>query len=97
MVLETAEKKIRSLQTIAREFAERDIYNIDKTRLFWKIMLSQGLSLQSLPGIKKEKAWITLAFCVNTSGSDRLPVWIIGKAKTPRALQNINILTWGIE
>lgn len=96
-VSETAEEEMKGLQTIAGEFAEGDIYNIDETGLFWKMMPSRGLSSQSLPGLKKEKARITLVLCVNASGSDRFPVWIIGKAKTPRALRNVNISTWGAE
>ena len=28
---------MRGLQTIAREFVEGDIYNMDKTGLFWNI------------------------------------------------------------
>jgi hypothetical protein len=65
---------MKVLQTIAGEFAEGDIYNMDETGLFWKVMPSRGLSSQSLPGIKKEKARITLVLCANASGSDRLPV-----------------------
>jgi len=88
---------MRALQTVAGEFAEEDIYNMDETGLFWKMMPARGLSSQSLPGLKKDKTRITLVFCVNATGSDRLPVWTIGKAKTPRAVRNIDVSTMGSE
>jgi hypothetical protein len=68
---------------------------MDETGLFWKMLPSRGLLSQSRPGLKKDKARISLCFCVNASGTDRFPVWIIGKAKTPRALRNISISTMG--
>lgn len=96
-VSESTEQEMKGLQTIAGEFQEEDIYNMDETGLYWKMMPSRGLSAQAQPGIKKEKARITLAFCVNATGSDRFPVWIIGKSKTPRALRNINFSTMGAQ
>ncbi|PQM43460.1 hypothetical protein VC83_09587 [Pseudogymnoascus destructans] len=92
---ELVEEEMKGLRTIASEFEEENIYNMDETRLYWKMMPSRGLASQSLPGLKKEKARITLTLCTNASESDRL--WIIGKAKTPRSLRNINISTMGAE
>lgn len=92
---DSAEDEMRALQTVAGEFQEEDIYNMDETGLFWKMIPSRGLLSQSYPGLKREKARISLCFCVNATGSDRLPVWIIGKAKTPRALRNVSISTMG--
>jgi hypothetical protein len=82
---------MRSLQTIAGEYPQEDIYNMDETGLFWKMLLSRGLLSQPQPGMKKDKARISLALCTNAIGTDRLPIWIIGKAKTPRALKNVSI------
>ena len=45
--------------------------------------------------MKKDKARISLALCTNATGTDRLPIWIIGKAKTPRALKNVSISSIG--
>lgn len=91
----STEEEMRALQTIAGEFAEDDIYNMDETGLYWKMLPSRGLLSQALPGVKKEKARVSLALCVNATGSDRLPVWIIGKFKTPRALKGISVTTMG--
>jgi len=58
--------------------------------------LSKGLlSQQSQRGLKKEKNRISVAICVNATGTDRFPLWFIGKAKTPRALRNIDVSAMG--
>jgi hypothetical protein len=62
---------------------------MDETGLFWKMTPSRGLATCAQLGLKKEKARISLVLCANATGNDRLDVWIISKAKTPRALKNI--------
>ena len=59
------------------------------------MMLSRGFLSQPRAGLKKDKSRISMAFCVNTTGTDRLPIWFIGKAKTPRALRGISVSTMG--
>lgn len=68
---------------------------MDETGLFWRQAPSSGLATQSRPGIRKDKARITLVICVNSTGSDRLPIWMIGHAKTPRSLRGLNIEALG--
>ena len=73
-VPDSAEEEMKALQEVAEGYAEEDIYNMDETGLFWKMMPSWELSSQSLPGLKKDKTRITLVFCVNATGLDRFPV-----------------------
>lgn len=68
---------------------------MDETGLFWRQTPSSGLATQLRPGMKKDKAWITLVVSVNSTGSDRLPIWIIGNAKTQRSLRGLNIEALG--
>lgn len=86
---------MKSLQTVAKEYEEENVYNMDETGLFWKIVPSRGLLSQSPPGVKKDKSRVSLAIYVNATGSDLLPIWIIGKYKTSRALQGIRVATMG--
>lgn len=92
---EIAEEEMKGLQTIAGEYQEEDIYNMDETGLFWKMMPSRGLLTRSLPGLKKDKARISIVFCTNSTGTDRLPLWFIGSAKKPRSLRYISVSTMG--
>jgi DDE superfamily endonuclease/Fission yeast centromere protein N-terminal domain/Tc5 transposase DNA-binding domain len=95
-VPEQAHIEMRSIRTLCGEYKEEDIYNMDTTGLFWRYSPSSGLSSQPQAGIKKDKARITLTLCTNFTGSDRLPVWIIGKAQQPHALRSVNLAALNI-
>lgn len=82
----TASEEMKVLRTLCGEYQEDDIYNMDETGLFWRQAPNAGLAIQSRPGIKKDKLRITLVLFVNSTGSDRLPIWIIGQTKRPRSL-----------
>ena len=82
---------------ICRPYSEDDIFNMDETGLYWKMTPSRGLSIISQPGLKKEKSRVTLVPCCNASGKEKLRLWVIGKAKTPRALRRINVSAMGAE
>lgn len=88
---------MKAIHTISGQYNEDDIYNMDESGLFWCMPPSQSLSSLSRPGIKKDKAQISIICCVNASGIDRLPIWLIGKSCTPQALHNINISAIGAE
>jgi hypothetical protein len=92
---QSAEEEMKGLQTVAGIYKEEDIYNIDESALFWRMMLSRGLLSQPCAGLKKDKSRISMAFCTNATGTDRLPIWFIGKAKTPHALRGISVSTMG--
>jgi DDE superfamily endonuclease len=68
---------------------------MDELRLFWRMLVSRGLSTQSMPGIKKSKSRVTVMLCSNATGADRIKPWIIGTAENPWALRNINVLAIG--
>jgi hypothetical protein len=59
---------------------------MDETGLFWRQMPNGGLSKDGLAGQKRDKSRITIAAITNATGSDQLPLWLIGTAKIPRAL-----------
>ena len=85
-----------AIRELCKTYSDDDIYNMDETGLFWRSSPSSGLSTANIPGVKKDKARITAAFCVNYSGNDRLNPWLIGKAKRPHSLRNVNCAGLGI-
>ena len=52
--------------------------------------------MSTMLGIKMNKNRISLAICCNVSSKDRLPIWLIEKVKTSRALKGLNLLTMGV-
>jgi hypothetical protein len=57
--------------------------------------VDNSLATKQLEGRKQSKERLTLALCCNGDGSDKLPLWVIGKFKNPRCFKNINVTSLG--
>jgi hypothetical protein len=79
------------IRTILDQYALADIYNMDKTRLFYRMQADNSLATRQLEGHKQNKERITITVCYNIDGSNKLPLWIIGKSFCPCCFKNINI------
>lgn len=88
---------MRTIQTLCGEYPEVDIFTMDETGLFWRQALSSGLAATSRHGVRKDKSRISIIYCVNFTGNERLPLWLIGKSKQPRPLKNVNLKALGCE
>src|SRR4051812_10660570 len=82
---------MRAIRTLCGEYVEEDIFNMDETGLYWRQSPSSGLSPRARPGRKKDKNRISVICCCNFLGSQRFPLWIVGRAARPYALRNVNI------
>lgn len=71
-------------------YEDKNIYNCDETALFYKMIPSKSLVMKARNGIKANKDRLSIMFCVNKDGSDKLKPLIIGKSKNPRALKNFS-------
>jgi hypothetical protein len=88
---QTGRKEIKALKTFCGEFPEDDIYNMDETGLFWRRPPFGASPAQDQLTTKRENSRICLMLCTNSTGSDRLPLWIIGHTHTPEALRRVNL------
>ena len=69
------------------------IFNCDETGLNFRLLPESSLASsfeKSADGRKKSKDRVTLNVCSNTTGSIKLPVHLIGKAKKPRCFKGTN-------
>lgn len=60
---------------------------MDETGYYWKMKPDRSLSTFKESGRKKDKARITVNLTCNSTGTDRLPLWFIGKAKRPNCFK----------
>ncbi|EGZ22368.1 hypothetical protein PHYSODRAFT_488495 [Phytophthora sojae] len=74
------------LQELVAEVTPENVFNFDKTALFYRLAPNRLLATTIRKGKKKEKHHLTLAFCCNTSGSDKLDPIAIGTAN-PRCFE----------
>lgn len=84
------------IRKILDEYALEDIYNMDKTRLFYCMQVDNSLATRQLEGRKQNKERITIAICCNASGSDKMPLWISRKSFNPRCFKNVNRENLGV-
>lgn len=90
---EDVSRQLHAIRSLVSQYQPSNVYNCDETSLFWKMMPSRGLSTQQLAGSKLDKSRISLHFCCNSDGSDKLPLLAIGKHARPRSFrrQGVNI------
>ncbi|XP_050545073.1 jerky protein homolog-like [Daktulosphaira vitifoliae] len=70
------------------------VYNADESGLFWRLLPKKTFvhrEESNAPGRKIAKDRITFMPCSNASGTHKLNLLVIGKAKNPRAFKNVKI------
>ncbi|KAL7282003.1 hypothetical protein ACG7TL_003470 [Trametes sanguinea] len=82
--LEAVEKERDRIREICKLYKPEDIFNFDESGLFGFARPDRGLAAQQMAGKKSSKARITVAFMCNSTGTEKLPVFYIGKYKLPR-------------
>ena len=83
------EWKSGQLVQILQEFEPKDIYNVDETGLFWKMLPNKTMCIKTdtVRGNKKPKNRITVLVGASMTG-EKLPLYFIGKSKCPRNMKN---------
>jgi hypothetical protein len=85
--LEAVHKERLRLHDILQPYAPRNIWNLDESGLVIFAIPERGLASGPMSGKKQNKFRITVTFAVNSDGSERMPVFYIGKSKKPRAFK----------
>ncbi|KAF7890044.1 uncharacterized protein EAF02_002459 [Botrytis sinoallii] len=88
-----SEAIMEEIRRIAALYDADDVYNCDETGLFWRDRPDRTLSTFESAGRKKEKARLTALLTSNSTGTHKLPLWIIGKARTPQAFRREGLTT----
>uniref|UniRef100_A0A914UKF2 HTH CENPB-type domain-containing protein n=1 Tax=Plectus sambesii TaxID=2011161 RepID=A0A914UKF2_9BILA len=85
-------------QQVLREelakFSPDDIFNADETRLFWQLLPNKTLAFKGerCTNGKKSKERITVLVGANMSGTEKLPLLVIGKSAKPQCFRNAHVL-----
>ena len=78
------------LRRLLDQYTPDDIYNADKTGVFYPLLPDKTLEYMKVDchGGKKSKERLTALVCANKSGNDKLSLLIIGKSANPRCFKN---------
>lgn len=85
----------KRLTSILKSYKANDIYNADETAIFfYKLMPEKTLEFKSVSckGGKRSKNRLIVMVCSNMSGTDKLPLLVIGKSARSRCFKNVKSL-----
>lgn len=76
------------------DLSEHQIYNADESALFWRVLPTGTWVHQnekSAPGRKLSKDRLTFMPCCNSTGTHKLPLFVLGKSERPRVFKNVTL------
>ena len=76
--------------TLAR-YKPKDVFNADESGLFWRLLPDKTLAFKGEKcfGGKKSKERITFLVCANMDGSEKRPLFTIGRFQKPRCFAGV--------
>ncbi|XP_067936827.1 tigger transposable element-derived protein 6-like [Watersipora subatra] len=82
------------LTPLLQTYTYDNIFNMDETGLFYKLMVDKTLHFkgEKCSGGKLSKERLTVALCANMSGTEKEVPIVIGKFKNPRCFKNVTNL-----
>ena len=85
----SADEFVSSFKDLTNGYSLDQIFNCDETGLYYKMLPGRTLTTAHNDpiGTKKAKERVTINACSNASGSIKLPLLFIGKAKNPRCFR----------
>ena len=72
-------------------YKDDDVYNVDETGLFWKLLPDRTFALkgETCAGVKISRERVTIMLCCNMTGTDKRHPISIGKYANPRCYKHI--------
>ncbi|CAG8717949.1 2674_t:CDS:2, partial [Dentiscutata erythropus] len=67
----------QKLVELLLQYNPEDVYNVDETGLYYRMMPNQTLATKLVKGQKKVKDRITILFCINATSMDKLKLLVI--------------------
>ena len=79
-------------EELKKKFSSRDIFNMDESGIFYNLLPNRTLSYkgEKCHGGTRSKERLTAVFVCNSDGSEKFPVWVIGKWENPRCLKDLD-------
>lgn len=91
VIMKNIENALPGIRSKLDQFQLKYIYNMDETGLFYRLEADHSLATKQLEGRNKDKERIIVVVCCNGDGSDKVPLWIIGKYANLRCFKNVKM------
>lgn len=90
-------QNVAVIHEVTKNYDLKDVFCLDEISLLWKMIPSKPPEVEEVRGIKRYKARITCTLCCNATGQERLPLWVVGYSKYPRAFQNAGVVVKALD
>jgi hypothetical protein len=84
--IDAARRKALQLRAEIGRFHPDNVFNMDEAAFFFRQTPKYSITLKDAPSLKQKKDRLTMVVATNSSGTEKLPLIFLGKAKTPRWL-----------
>lgn len=83
-----------TLPALLSEYEARDVFNADEAGLFFNLQPNKSLCFrgEACQGGQNSKQRVTVLFCCNADGSEKLKLTVIGRSQKPRCFKNAGSL-----
>ena len=85
----------RTIEKFNKKYKPGDIFNADETALHYKLLPDKSLVLkgkENAHGGTRSKQWLTVLLAANMTGTEKLPLLLIGKSANPRCFKRVKTL-----
>lgn len=79
------------LMELIGQYLPDDVFNFDESALFYRLPPNKTLATLRRNGTKGDKARVTVAFCCNLTGSEKMDLIVIGTAKRPMPFRGVRV------
>jgi hypothetical protein len=86
------ELNLAEIRSILKDNPLTNIYNMNKTALYWRSSPNNSLISEKLKGGEADKSRITANFCYNADGSYKLDIFFIVKVLHSRTFKSIRYI-----
>jgi hypothetical protein len=82
------------LQPLLEKYSPDDVFNADETGLYWRLLPDKTHAVvgEKCTGGKLSNERVTALVCANMSGTEKRPLFVIGKFKKPRCFRGVHQL-----
>ena len=92
LIQQETEEAISFIRTAFEDYSLENTYVMDETALLWRYAIFKRLAEHE---VENSKCKVSVVFCTNGTGTDRLPLLFIGHERQPHALKRINVQALG--
>lgn len=83
-------EKLQKLRDVISTLTADEVYNFDHTGLHWRRLAP---SVPRIGTTRARAGHFRIGLCTNITGTDKLPLWLIGTESSPKALRDFNLET----